>query len=89
MNDTITFWFFGVFPRTVVPGSWAALMPEGTCVGAFGLVPEAADAPEATANGAMSAPAPSSIPAVSRVFLMWIMSCAPSYKVSVCTASCG
>ena len=81
MNDTITCWFAGVFPRTEVPGSWAALMPDGTCVGALGLVLEAAAAPEAAANGAMSAPAPSSTPAVSRAFLIRIMSCAPSYAL--------
>src|SRR5580658_5338601 len=77
-NDTVTGVSAGVFPNTDAPGTSAALMPEGTCVGAFGLVLEAADAPEATANGTISAPAPSSTPAVSRAFLILIMSCAPS-----------
>src|ERR1700733_2579029 len=75
-NDTVTGVSAGVLPKTVAPGSVAASIPEGTAVGELGLVPVAAVAPGANAKGTPAPiPTPSSIPTISRAFLIWTILC--------------
>jgi hypothetical protein len=83
MNDTVSGVLAGVLPKTVAPGSAAALMPDATLSGAFGFGEEeeeeeeelAAEAgPASVASGTVIAATPSSTAADSRVFPMRIMS---------------
>src|ERR1700677_48374 len=69
-NDTVTGVSAGVLPNTVAPGSVAGLTPEGTWGGVVGSWLGEATAPGATARAATTAPAPMSIPAVSRACVL-------------------
>src|ERR1700730_10496205 len=62
MNETVSGVPGGVSPKTVAPGSRAALMPDDTVSGVFGrgVAAEAGRAgPAAAASGVMTAAAPS------------------------------
>ena len=81
MNDTVSGVLAGVLPKTDAPGSCATLMPDATGSGVFGFWSGGGrGGPASAARGVMTAATPSTTAADSRVFLMRIMSCAPSYE---------
>jgi hypothetical protein len=72
----------GVSPKTVTPGNVAALIPDATCCGAFGLGVAAEAGLDSNAKGVMTVATPSDTATDSRVFLIRIMSCAPSCEIT-------
>jgi hypothetical protein len=78
-KDTVSGVSAGVVPKTVAPGRAATLMPEATFSGVLGAVAVAAEAGlDSAATGAMTVAAPSAIATASRVFLVQVITYAPS-----------